>query len=554
LSRKVSVGLDIGSSAVRAAEVAADGQKSSLTRFGQVGLAAGAVVDGEVRDPGAVAAAVRRLWSEAGFRSRDVALGVSSQRSMVRQVDMPKMSRSEIRAALRYEIGDLLPIPVDQAVFDFVDLGPGRPKGDGGETTQVLLVAAQRDTVLDHMAVVRRAGLKVKAVESSPLALLRAVPALDDGGLQAVVNVGANLVVVAVREGSTPRFLRTAVRVDEAAATARQSAVGAAAGARSAPQHSVLVQHGGAGGLEATVDEVRGSVEYFLGYARDSRLSSVLLTGGGALQEGLSDRLAGALGVPVQRAQVVAQTDPAVLGLAGPQYEEAAARWATAVGLALWGLAAGPSLSLVPAEVQERQRYRRALAATGCGLVVIAGACGYLSHVRVSETRTVAAEVATAQADANGLQARIDRLKSVTAVQSQLVAEKTLVGESLAGDVDWVGLIGRIEAALPLNVRISDIQVQRSNTGSPTGAGAASGPSGNPGQTVIGSVTMQLSTTAGPAAVAEFVRSVWLVPGVRGLWVAQSSTTAGVTTFAATAQVTGLALSNRATRIVGGQP
>ena len=52
---------------------------------------------------------------------------------MVRQVEMPKMNPNELRSALRYEMGDLLPIPVEQAVFDFVELGPGRPKGDGGK-------------------------------------------------------------------------------------------------------------------------------------------------------------------------------------------------------------------------------------------------------------------------------------------------------------------------------------------------------------------------------------------------------------------------------------
>ena len=75
-----------------------------------------------MRDQAVVASAIKRLWAEGGFAKRDVVVGISSQRSMVRQVEMPKMNPNELRSALRYEMGDLLPIPVEQAVFDFVEL------------------------------------------------------------------------------------------------------------------------------------------------------------------------------------------------------------------------------------------------------------------------------------------------------------------------------------------------------------------------------------------------------------------------------------------------
>ena len=207
--KTVKIGLDIGSSAVRAAEVAATQSGSEVRRFGQVGLPPGAVVEGEVRDEAAVAEAIRRLWSECGFSQKEVVLGISSQRAMVRQLEMPQMNQAELGSALRYEIGELLPIPVEQAVFDFAVLGPGKPKADQGKTDEVLVVVAQRDIVWDSINVVRRAGLRVRAVDSSPLAMLRAVPAPEGQDLEAVVSIGSQLVVVAIREGSTPRFVRT---------------------------------------------------------------------------------------------------------------------------------------------------------------------------------------------------------------------------------------------------------------------------------------------------------------------------------------------------------
>ena len=172
MAKKVMVGLDIGSSAVRAAEVVIDGDRKVLKRFAQVGLPEGAVVEGEIRDQTAVASAIRRLWQQGRFKQKSVVVGLASQRAMVRQVEMPPMSDAELRSAVRFKIGEFLPIPVDQAVVDFASLS-GRDGPDG--TRLGLLVAAQREVVVDLAAAVETAGLRVEAVDASSLALLRAV-------------------------------------------------------------------------------------------------------------------------------------------------------------------------------------------------------------------------------------------------------------------------------------------------------------------------------------------------------------------------------------------
>ena len=71
MTKRMSIGLDIGSSAVRAAEVMIDGDRKVLRRFAQVGLPAGAVIEGEVRDREAVAAAIKRLWQHGRFSRQE---------------------------------------------------------------------------------------------------------------------------------------------------------------------------------------------------------------------------------------------------------------------------------------------------------------------------------------------------------------------------------------------------------------------------------------------------------------------------------------------------
>ncbi len=555
--RTARIGLDIGSSAVRAAEVAGEAGNSRVTRFAQVGLPSGAVVDGEVRDQATVTAAIKRLWAEGGFLRREVVVGISSQRSMVRQVEMPKMGSTELRSALRYEMGGLLPIPVEQSVFDFVELGPGKPKDGGSETTRVLLVVAQREIVTDHINVVKRAGLKVRAVDSSPLALLRAYPPADDS-LEVIVSVGAQLVVVAVRQGATPRFLRTVTRGDQSFATVRLDEAAAAPENGPAPAVTGTFKLGALSvttpKLDPTVEEVRSSIEYFLSSDPQARLQGIALTGGGALAGGMTGRFARALRMPVRTATIGLDYDATGLDLTEPQLREASSRWGAAVGLALWGTGDTPAISLIPAEIKERQQYHRALTASAAGLAVVALALGGVSYTRVHDASIVAAQVNAENAEASTLQASITRLEPYVAIRSELEARRGLAVQALAGDVDWVGLVNRIDAALPPGVAITSLSLSRSTT---TADGTTEGTPAS-GTSDIGQISMSLTTNGGAPSVAQFVRQMWSVPGLYGLWVSSTSSGQGTsgaagTTFAATANVTSRALSDRATNLPGGQ-
>ena len=127
-----------------------------------------------------------------------------------------------------------------------------------------------------------------------------------------------------------------------------------------------------AGKLDPTVEEVRGSIEYFLAYAQGAQLEGLALTGGAARGPGVAERFAKVLGMPVRPAVIGLEYDGAELDLGETQLKEATLRWGAAVGLALWGTRNDPALSLVPAEVKERQQYQRALAASAGGLAVVA--------------------------------------------------------------------------------------------------------------------------------------------------------------------------------------
>jgi type IV pilus assembly protein PilM len=474
---------------------------------------------------------------------------------MVRVLDMPAVPGKELRSALRYEIGELLPIPLEQAVFDFAPLGPGRPKGDGGETSQVLVTVAQKDIVWDEIAAAKRGGLRVRAVDASALALVRAVsPPSDPEALDAVVSLGAHLAVVALRQGGTPRFVRTATVGSETDATAK---VGA--GMRLAPAPARPDNNNGAGPRpETVVEEVRSSIEFFLSHAHGLRLERVQLTGGGALMDGMVDRLSTALGIPVVAATVVPECQRSKLGLDEVQFKEASQRWTTAVGLALWGSEGGRAPSLLPPEIDEKSKQRRIIAFAGVGVLVVAGGLGYLSHGRVQSTDRLKSQATAEQQQASNLAAEVVKLGSLSQAQGEVLARRELAVQALSKDVDWVHLDKTIGNALPQGASLSSISF--TNVGP------------NASSDYVGAVTVTMTTKGGLPAEATVVRALTAVPELGAVWVSESTvatsapagtgasktttptTPPGLVTFQVSADVTTDALSNRASELPGGQP
>ena len=95
-----TVGLDIGTTGVRAAQVASRRDSIRLERIGQVALPPGVVRDGEVVNSEAVAGALRHLWKAGRFSTKKVILGVANQKVIVRQLDLPWMPVKELRKSL----------------------------------------------------------------------------------------------------------------------------------------------------------------------------------------------------------------------------------------------------------------------------------------------------------------------------------------------------------------------------------------------------------------------------------------------------------------------
>ncbi len=342
------VGVDIGSSTVRAVEVAGVGTKRpSVVRFFTMPLPEGAVKNGEVLEVNTVAAALRQLWAAAKFSSKEVVLGVGNAKVLVRDLSVPKLSKREIRESLPTHVQEMLPVPVSDALLDFYPVSEAA--SETGPVVNGLLVAAIKDPVLANVRAVQLAGLTPVGVDLIPFALTRLTSPARMMGNVAHIDIGARTTNVIVTIAGVPHFVRIlanggqdltsalADRLDisdtEAENLKRSVGLG---GVTVAPEHAPVV---------AIVREVTGTLltslrntlSYFANSRQNEPYSGIVLTGGGAQLYGLADALSEMTRIPVVMGDTFGSIDVAKDASKGSQSQLGLN---VALGLALGGAAA----------------------------------------------------------------------------------------------------------------------------------------------------------------------------------------------------------------------
>ena len=371
---KTRVGLDIGSTAVRAAEVTMGGSPA-IVRAAQVPLPAGAVENGEVRQLEVVAAGLKELWGRSGIKTKQVLLGVGNQRVVVREIALPWLPEKELRASLGFQVQEFIPMSVDEAVLDYDPLG--EMEQEGRRMLRILLVAAQRVMVAAAVGAVQAAKLEPIGIDLNPFAVVRAVGTGDEGldleptGDEAVVDVGAHVTNICVHDRGVTRFVRILPSGGRDVTLAIARGLGLEDDVAEHLKRGFTVEEGTesaparpdeprplTGGTETEVrtdatsqddvgrvalsragsfvDEVRSSLEFYTAQVPGAKIGRVLVTGGGSTLKGFLGLLRERIPVTVDRGRVFERVK-SELNLAPGDMEDAEPVLATAVGLALPG-------------------------------------------------------------------------------------------------------------------------------------------------------------------------------------------------------------------------
>lgn len=349
----VTVGLDIGTTGVRAAVVDAAKGKAVVRRYAEMPLPPAAVVAGEILDIDAVAETVAALWKRAKLPKKRVVVGSASQKLVVRQVDVPQMGESELVEALPFQVQDSIPIAVEDAMLDYIPLEEFTTP-DGEPMQSILAIAVHRDVVSAIVAATEAAKLSLLAIDLQAFGLVRSVFGLEhsiEDPYQAIVDVGGSVTQLIIAKGGTARFVRmlptggenfTNVLVDAlelsfSEADALKRRVGVAAGELPVGEEQddvarrLLTTQ-----ADKLIDEIRGSVNFFSSQ-EEVTITKVVVAGNAARLPHLANRLGQKLGLPIAPAKILERVEIGRVGLSETEMLDAQPVLPTGVGLGLWG-------------------------------------------------------------------------------------------------------------------------------------------------------------------------------------------------------------------------
>ncbi|HSC91391.1 MAG TPA: type IV pilus assembly protein PilM [Gaiellaceae bacterium] len=328
---KQLVGLKIGGSQLAAARVVNNGGVE-VTQLAREALEPGVIVGGEVRDPEALAEALKEFFDRHKLPKRNVRLGLANNRIGVRTLEIVGIEDpKQLANAIRFRAQEVLPIAIEETVLDYQVLDESTV--DGESVRRILLVVAYRELVDRYVDACRRAGLRLAGIDLEAFALLRALGGSRDGeaGDQSAlvaVAVGHDRTTLAVSDGRTCEFTRVlewgGYALNVAVARALEVTV-----AEAEPLKRALSLHGSDAveGLtpeqaEAAREAMRkqvnvfarelvSSLQFYQGQPSSLPIAAITLTGGTAHLAGLAQELRRLIGVPVEVGDPLAR---AVLG------------------------------------------------------------------------------------------------------------------------------------------------------------------------------------------------------------------------------------------------
>jgi type IV pilus assembly protein PilM len=337
---KSLVGLDIGSSSVKAVELKRSKQGFELVSFGLEPLAQDTVVDGAIMDAPSVAEKITAIFEAQKIKSKDVATSVSGHSVIVKRVPMPLMSEEELYDRIHNEASQHIP-------FDIADVNLSYQLLEATENQMdVLLVAVKKDKILNHTNVLAQSGKTPVVVDIDAFALQNCFEVNydpDPTQVVALLNVGASVMNINIVRGFTPLFTRDVSvggnqytdalqkELDLSFEDAEKLKMGGSHAGVTEEQRTAILRSVS----DILILEIQKTFDFFRATASGENIRRIVVAGGTARVPGLLDLLREEFAMPVEELYPFRKIAIAPDRYDENQLREMAPRLAIAVGLAL---------------------------------------------------------------------------------------------------------------------------------------------------------------------------------------------------------------------------
>jgi type IV pilus assembly protein PilM len=339
---KTIVGLDIGSSSIKAVELKKAKGEIEVAHLGIEPLAADIVVDSMIVDSGSVSSAITKIFNENNIKAKMVATSVSGHSVIVKKIPVSTMSDSELAESINTEAAQHIPFDVNDVNIDYQILSEDL----SGPQMDVLLVAVKKDKILNYTNVLSLAGKSPAVVDIDAFALQNCYeynyePA--PGSTAALLNLGASVMNINIVKGSTPLFTRDVSvggnqytdslqkELDLSFDDAEALKLGKKVGTVSEDAKMPILQQV----TEIIVLEIQKTFDFFRATASGEHIERIYLAGGSSKVPGLTEALRQEFSLPVELLNPFQRIGYAPNLPSAELIEENAGQLAVAVGLAL---------------------------------------------------------------------------------------------------------------------------------------------------------------------------------------------------------------------------
>jgi len=208
--KKPLVGLDIGSSSIKAVVLKISSQGIQLKNLGLIPLHPDTIVDGSIMDTGAVSTAILELFAQERIKLKDVVIAVAGNAVTVKPITLPNMTEDELKDSIKYEAEQYIPSDIED-----VNLAHQVISRDtaGGHMTAVL-VAVRKEKIDDYLRPVLQAGLNPVIVDVEGFGLESCFEAnyeIVPDDVVALIDLGASVMNINILEGGVHALYRDIV-------------------------------------------------------------------------------------------------------------------------------------------------------------------------------------------------------------------------------------------------------------------------------------------------------------------------------------------------------
>ncbi len=297
-------GLDIGTTAIRVVQLTNTGvDKWALKHYGYAPL--------DIKTATADSAEARRRLSEvimtvvgqSGIKTKNVAIGLPSNKTFITVVDMPVLSEAELKGTIKYQIDQYIPMSIDDAKVDWAILGQSLHDPSQQE---VLLASTASSYSEERLELVESLGFDVIAAEPDSLAMIRSLAVAGQSDAQIIIDIGESSTNVAISYGDMPRLVRT---IPNGLSTLVRSAVQNLSIEDDQARQFILkfglapdkLEGQVARALESTLDgfasEITKSIKFFQTRYPSIQIGGALLSGYASVVPGLNEYLSAKTGI-----------------------------------------------------------------------------------------------------------------------------------------------------------------------------------------------------------------------------------------------------------------